>query len=225
MVVIAIIAVLFSLLAPALGQAKRKAMSLACKSKVRQWGIAFKLYTDDNHDEFPFDGTPSQAIHQGRNKKAWYNVIPPKMSKDSLVELYRQKRPPLPGTRTMFNCPTPVTRRAVTNASPSRPWFMFGMNGRLIPDGGTDKVHEADVSRPDQTILITDTHERNVPFATGGWFLARHDLKSSVYFLDGHSETVKSNVLFRARSVDGSARREWATNRAVYWFPHARMRR
>jgi prepilin-type N-terminal cleavage/methylation domain-containing protein/prepilin-type processing-associated H-X9-DG protein len=225
MVVIAIIAVLFSLLAPALGGAKRKAMSLACKSKVRQWGLAFKYYIDDNHDALPWEGTHRQAINRGRNTNAWYNVIPQKMGKESLTELFKTKRAPRPGVSSMFNCPITATKRAVTNISTARPWFMYGMNGRITPDGGREKVHEADIARPDQTLLFTDNHERHIPFTTGAHFLSRHDLKSSVYFFDGHVETVKSNVLFRTRQVDANAAREWATNRAVYWYPHAKMKR
>jgi prepilin-type N-terminal cleavage/methylation domain-containing protein/prepilin-type processing-associated H-X9-DG protein len=225
MVVIAIIAVLFSLLAPALGSAKRKAMSLACKSKVRQWGLAFKFYIDDNNDALPWEGTERQAINQGRNISAWYNVIPPKMGKESLIDLFKDKRAPRPKVRSMFNCPITATKRAVTNISTARPWFMYGMNGRIIPNGSRDKVHEADIVRPDQTILFTDNHERHIPITTGAHFLARHDLKSSVFFFDGHVETVKSNILFRTRQTDGSATHEWATSRTVYWFPHSKMKR
>ncbi len=225
MVVIAIIAILVSLLAPALSGAKRKAQSLQCRYKVRQWGLAFKYWTDDNDDLFCYKGTERMPIDRGPNTNAWYNVIPPKMGKDSLTNLYEQKRPPLPHSRTMFNCPTPLTRRAVTNVTKARPWFMYGMNGRLVPTSPSEKVREADLQRPDQTILFTDTHERFVPYATGAYFLARHDLKSSCYFLDGHTESVKSNFLYRTRRTDGSAAREWATNRMVYWFPHPRARR
>ncbi len=47
LVVIAIIALLMAILMPALGRVKKQAQSVACQAKLKQWGLMFKLYTDD----------------------------------------------------------------------------------------------------------------------------------------------------------------------------------
>ena len=53
LVVIAIIAILAALLLPALAQAKRRAYRVACVSNIRQIGVAFRIYLEDNAGQFP----------------------------------------------------------------------------------------------------------------------------------------------------------------------------
>lgn len=55
LVVISIIAVLMSILVPAMGMAKQQVHTLICRSRVRQWGLAFNFYTGDNKGLFPDD--------------------------------------------------------------------------------------------------------------------------------------------------------------------------
>lgn len=53
LVVIAILGILISMLAPALGDAKRAAKRIACLSNLRQIGFGFSLYLEDHHSRFP----------------------------------------------------------------------------------------------------------------------------------------------------------------------------
>jgi prepilin-type N-terminal cleavage/methylation domain-containing protein/prepilin-type processing-associated H-X9-DG protein len=48
LVVIAIIALLMSILMPALSKVRKQALAVSCQSRLKQWGVIFSMYTNEN---------------------------------------------------------------------------------------------------------------------------------------------------------------------------------
>ena len=57
LVVIAIIALLMALLVPSLQKARRQAQGIVCRSNLKQYGVATKIYLDSNQGKFPYVNT------------------------------------------------------------------------------------------------------------------------------------------------------------------------
>ena len=62
LVVIAIIAVLLTILVPALSRAKSQAREALCKSRLRQFALAFTYYADDNGQKLPRQGNTGELL-------------------------------------------------------------------------------------------------------------------------------------------------------------------
>ena len=115
LVVIGIIALLISVLLPALNVARRSAQTLVCSSNMRQWGIAFNMYFSENRGKMLACG--NNRDEYGANSYArWYEVLSRSGSagifRDSLKP-YDPTDPTQPTWRykskpgaDMFTCPT-----------------------------------------------------------------------------------------------------------------------
>ena len=53
LVVISIIALLLSIMMPALNLARRQAKKVICLTNLKQWALAFSMYTLENNDSYP----------------------------------------------------------------------------------------------------------------------------------------------------------------------------
>ncbi len=72
LVVVAIIALLMAILMPTLTRVRRQAKSAADQVSLRQWGLCFSMYADDNDGSFP-EGNPS-----GKDpSKMWIYILHP----------------------------------------------------------------------------------------------------------------------------------------------------
>jgi len=240
LVVIAIIAILAAMLLPALSSAKEKARTIKCLNNCRQWALAFKLYTDDNHDIVPEEGntvnsindpgTPGPGGSANNRDTAWYNVVPVMLSQPSLVQLYINNLIPLPESGSLFSCPSaPQPSPAFFPGGPklAHAYFMYAENSRLCVNfgaiaTGSPQTKMTLVNRPSQTVFLAESDGNTADAAesvvTGKFVTGRHaDKKSSnIAFCDGSARLVKTNESYNAATT---AAAEWAAPNSVIWFP------
>ena len=221
LVVISIIAILAAMLLPALTAAKQKAQSIRCLNNMRQWGLAFTMYSQDNREVVPEEGQPSNQINDPgtvstfNNLQAWYNVVAPTISQPRLLDLYYNNRPPLPGDPSLYSCPAAVVPKDKSLGFGNPPnitkaYFMYVMNCRICVNKssilkGLPQNKFTMFSKPSDTILVAeldntyptaDPAHSNCSGKTAG---AQHskNKRGNFSMCDGSSRSARTNDFMR----------------------------
>ncbi|HTD68005.1 MAG TPA: prepilin-type N-terminal cleavage/methylation domain-containing protein [Candidatus Limnocylindria bacterium] len=227
LVVIAIIAILASLLLPALAKAKGKAKATQCMSNFRQWGIGITLYCDENENTLPREsfgaGTTLNNWSQVKdtdNFDVWYNAVPPMLQQTRAAD-YASRRADFYDRSSFFHCPVPKFPAGATGPLAPNAYFSMSMNSKLI-NAPVLTLQVGGVQRPSDTVIFLENRlstEMNVEFFPGQSgtdlgqpssfatrFVARHDRRGNLVFIDGHAETLKGSDVVETRVATGLTR-------------------
>jgi prepilin-type processing-associated H-X9-DG protein/prepilin-type N-terminal cleavage/methylation domain-containing protein len=206
LVVIAIIGILASLLLPALSSVKKLAKQIECTNNLKQLGITWQLYTNDNNAALPQWRTGTGQS----DYVIWVDLLAPLLHID--IALGPNAPNPYYGILESlgpFWCPSldksyNETIDTIYNPHPAYGMYRYGAGGGA-PAGYSALNKVSQLKAPSEQILMGDTRwydpEVN-PMSIGSFFFEcsvvnfpaglhfRHQNSANFLFCDGH---VKSN--------------------------------
>jgi prepilin-type N-terminal cleavage/methylation domain-containing protein len=185
LVVIAIIAILASILLSVLAQAREKGRSAQCLSNLRQWGMAFRMYADDNDDYLPRRGQGVQTLNEIDRPTDWFNALPVYFGLSSFQMMISNNVVPPAHGQSVFICPSA--------SNPGGAYFLpYGMNMNLCPWNLAVPTQYYQVAQPACVVAMVDApgpYASTFPSPNAYGPVPRHAGKINLLFLAGEVQT------------------------------------
>ena len=178
LIVIAIIAILASLLLPAVNKVKARSRSITCVNNLRQWGLALQQYANDHEDYFPPEGTGTSLNSQ----VGWYIALPRQIGIATYNEMAWRTNPAAPLTRTPLLCPSNTNRSNGFNL------FHYCLNEHIDGTGAGDRrVKLTSISRQSEVVWLFDNGGRAARAQQNNVHTNLHGGGANISFVDGHA--------------------------------------
>jgi prepilin-type processing-associated H-X9-DG protein len=202
MVVVAILALLFAMLTPALTSALGSGRASHSMSNLRQWGIAVGMYVDDHDEAFPWDGDDNVGASI-MSRDWWANALPRYVGMESYRTMVERGEPPVPPKKTIFvDSSAEVPPNAPYKSGGVPFFFCYVPNSKLNSSMRRNaQVKVAHLDKPAATVFMLEmrTHRDELPSssrfyrksldrAKADWqrFSNRHHEGGHIAFADGH---------------------------------------
>lgn len=151
LIVSSILIVLAAIAIPVARGTLDRSSGTKCVNNLRQWGIAVTTYLTDSNGFLPFEGgqeNPTWAqVRLPANETAWFNVLPPYVSKPPLSSFNAGTANNLytPQTAGILQCPS--AKWQGNEASRPGPIFSYAWNSKLFGGGNPTSIHVSMLSQ------------------------------------------------------------------------------
>lgn len=176
------------MLLPALARAKEKARAARCLTNLRQWGLAFRMYADDNDDALPRRGQGVQPLFQIDRAADWFNALPPYFGSASFRQLVASSNSSTAGGQSVFICPGAK--------NPGGTYFLpYAMNMNLSPWNLPAATKFSEVVQPGSVVAMADAagpYAATFPSIRPYSPVARHSSRVHLLFLAGQVQSFVS---------------------------------
>lgn len=209
LVVIAVIAILASLLLPALQGARAKAKEAICLSQLRQLGLLTINYTGDHDDCFPYMAYHAAGLGIGTSTVRQYGHTFAELARALSLTSSAQMRDSIlfcPSDERALGSPGPASGGSATATQAgwfAGPWGSFvgssyggsrscfnSMVNGVMPPPPPYRISR--IARPVQVAMFMDAHILDLRCNTGQYSLHRSGVNA--VFSDGHGEWLDCGI-------------------------------
>jgi prepilin-type N-terminal cleavage/methylation domain-containing protein len=210
LVTMALIAILAALLLPALARAKDKSRAIQCTGSLRQWGLAMRMYADDNNDFLPRRGQGVQTLTLITRTDDWFNALPPYFNQPTFAQCVANGKKPAAGEHGIFICPDAT--------DPGGTYFLcYGMNMNLSTWNLPLATKFSAVVQPDCCVAIGESpgaYASTYPSKQAYGIVARHVRRINLLFLAGEVQSFKGDYVGCGAGDPGRDDVRWLTGTA-----------
>ena len=229
LVVISIIALLIAILLPALGAARRTARDMACRSNLKQWGIALEAYKTENKALLP------KPQHEAGNSAKddpsllmWYNALPEMIGAPQYTDVYDGSATTEYTNENIWWCPEARNTFGPPGFTGSGNSFDYGFNTVIDGTGsygpnkpGQRQINSDIITDTTQVVAMTEPATRVEYVSIGSIDDDRHEDKlANMLFIDSHVDIVNGEQADSPYSGPGQSidTKYWTTNEGdVIW--------
>lgn len=200
LIVISIITIMAGLLLPALSKAKEKTRAICCASNLKQIGLAFQQYVQDNNDYMPFGYDINCTVYSGfagESNPKWYILLASYLN-TKIKSCYTLDTP----INRAFFCPSDTDR--TTGSSYGIPHTAFA----CMPLSGNLRWGKLNglVNSPSQIGLMADAKKNT--YGMFNWqsldaIVIQHH-RNNLLFMDGHIGSLSYGELLIGRFMESS---------------------